>query len=69
VLKDLSPKKELIWSAFGRFNIYWWCGHFQSSFSGGPILSADLFRKLADFGAKLHLDNYFSEENETPRKD
>lgn len=61
VLKDLLPKKDLIWSAFGNFNLYWWCGHFQSSFDGGPTLSAELLRKLADFGAKLFIDNYFSE--------
>jgi hypothetical protein len=62
ILKDLSPKRELIWSAFGKFNMYWWCGHFQSSFDGGPTLSSELLRKLADFGAKLFLDNYFSKD-------
>lgn len=62
VLEDLTPKRDLIWSSFGNFNLYWWCGHFQSSFDGGPTFSSELFRKLAHFGAKLYLDTYFSEE-------
>lgn len=36
----------------------WWCGHFQSSFNGGPTLSADLLTELATFGFPLSIDNY-----------
>ena len=38
----------------------WWCGHFQSSFDGGPMLSPQLMGELAGFGCKLYIDNYFS---------
>jgi hypothetical protein len=38
----------------------WWCGHFQESFDGGPVLSPTLLKRLADFGAELYIDNYFS---------
>ncbi len=43
------------------FDVYFWCGHFSSSFDGGPTLSAALLRNLGEFGVELRLDNYFSE--------
>ena len=60
--EQLSPKRAAIYLNFARFDICWWCGHFQQSFDGGPTFSAQLFQKLADFGAPLVLDNYFSRE-------
>ena len=39
---------------------YWWCGHFQSSFDGGPRLSPGLLSRLGQIGAALCIDNYFS---------
>lgn len=39
--------------------VTWWCGHFQSSFDGGPTLSPRLLARLGDFGAHLFIDNYF----------
>jgi hypothetical protein len=52
----------------GSFNEYrrdheviWWCGHFQSSFDGGPVLSSRLLERLAAFGVQLFIDNYFSD--------
>ena len=62
LLEKLLPKRELIWTTLSEFDMYWWCGHFQQSFDGGPTLSPELLRKLADFGAPLILDNYFSGE-------
>lgn len=40
--------------------LIWWCGHFSSSFDGGPSLSPSLLKRLGEFGAELFLDNYFS---------
>lgn len=37
----------------------WWCGHFQTSFDGGPTLSPQLLGRLASFGLPLFIDNYF----------
>ncbi len=48
----------------GGAAVCWWCGHFQSSFDGGPILSASLLARLGEFGADLFIDNYFSNEQE-----
>jgi Domain of unknown function (DUF4279) len=38
-----------------------WCGHFQSSFDGGPKLSAKIMGRLSDFGVDLYIDNYFAD--------
>lgn len=45
------------------YDIVFWCGHFQSSFDGGPTLSTQLMRRLADFGVDLFIDNYFAESD------
>jgi hypothetical protein len=46
-----------------KYDAVWWCGHFQSSFDGGPTLSAKLMRRLADFGVDLYIDNHFVDSN------
>jgi len=40
-------------------DVYIWCGHFSSSFAGGPHLSAEILKGLGDFGAPLRLETYF----------
>lgn len=39
--------------------LYIWCGHFSSSFDGGPALAPVLLKALGEFGAELVLDTYF----------
>jgi len=43
-----------------RFKVSLFCGHFTSSFDGGPTLSPSLLEELADFGVELFLDTYYS---------
>jgi Domain of unknown function (DUF4279) len=62
VLKSLSSKKELIANLAIHYKVYWWCGHFQSGFNGGPRFSPALLTQLADFGVELILENYFHEK-------
>jgi hypothetical protein len=62
LLKKLSPKKELIQHYVDNHDTVWWCGHFQSSFDGGPTISKSLLSSLASFGVPLFIDNYFSDE-------
>jgi hypothetical protein len=62
LLKHLLPKKELIQQYSKSYDVVWWCGHFQSSFDGGPTLSASLLQLLADFGVPLFIDNYFRDD-------
>jgi Domain of unknown function (DUF4279) len=60
VLEKLSPHYQTISRYKTSGELIWWCGHFQSTFDGGPTLSAELLRRLGEFGAELYFDNYFS---------
>jgi hypothetical protein len=59
IMEELWSKKSLIRSLEKDFKVIWWCGHYQSSFDGGPIFSVALLQRLAEFGVPLYLDNYF----------
>jgi len=43
-------------------DVYIWCGHFTSSLSGGPTLSAALLKSLGDLGTSLRICSYHSED-------
>ncbi|GLQ95532.1 DUF4279 domain-containing protein [Dyella acidisoli] len=62
LMEELWPKRDLICSLAKKSDVIWWCGHFQSSFDGGPTFSIVLMRRLAEFGVPLYLDNYFRSE-------
>lgn len=63
VLDRLHSSQELFLRYKTRYQVIWWCGHFQSSFDGGPTLSSRLLERLAAFGVDLFIDNYFSAAN------
>jgi hypothetical protein len=63
LMRELFPKRDLISGFAKRFDACWWCGHFQDSFDGGPRLSPDLLRELADFGIPVALSNYRSADS------
>jgi hypothetical protein len=48
-----------------RYKVFLWCGDFSSSFGGGPTLSPQILKSLADFGVELILQTYVSAEPET----
>jgi hypothetical protein len=48
-----------------RYKVFLWCGHFSSSFDGGPTFSPRILKSLTDFGVELILDTYFSDEADT----
>jgi hypothetical protein len=60
LMDELAPKDALLRPYIEMYNAYWWCGHFQTTFNGGPTLSIKVLRRLAEFGVPLILDNYFS---------
>jgi hypothetical protein len=62
VLNALSGKEKIIQSYLSTYEAFWWCGHFQSSFDGGPTLTAQLLGRLGALGAPLMLRNYFSDD-------
>lgn len=43
-----------------NFRCVWWCGHFQKSFDGGPLLSKQTIDGLQEFGIPIFIDCYFS---------
>jgi hypothetical protein len=59
LLDRLEPLRSEIDKYKGTYSLIFWCGHFQSSFDGGPTLSAKLLRRMGDFGVNLYIDNYF----------
>jgi len=44
-----------------RFKVSLFCGHFTSSFNGGPTLPPSLLEQLGAFGVELFLDTYCSQ--------
>lgn len=46
-----------------RFKVSLFCGHFTSSFNGGPTFSPSLLEELGGFGVELFLDTYCSGES------
>ncbi len=65
VLDRLGPLEQLIPKYLTMYDVMWWCGHFQSAFDGGPILSSRLLQTLGALGAEVFIDNYFSTSQET----
>jgi hypothetical protein len=61
VLDRLEPKFDLIQSDFFMYKRYFWCAHFQESFSGGAVFSTHLLQRLAKFNTELIIKNYYSE--------
>jgi hypothetical protein len=59
VLDRLATAENLFAKYGAEYHVGWWCGHFQSSFDGGPTLSGQLLSTLGRFGAELFIDNYF----------
>ncbi len=62
LLDKLWSKRKALEKYAAHGQLVWWCGHFQSSFGGGPELSPSLLSRLGEFGAALYIDNYFSDD-------
>jgi Domain of unknown function (DUF4279) len=60
VLDQLGHNRTLFAEYRERYDMIWWCGHFQRRFDGGPSLSGPTLAKLGVFGVELFIDNYFS---------
>jgi hypothetical protein len=59
VISAFVSRKSELWNYRQRHKVFLWCGHFSSSFSGGPTLSPQILKALGDFGVELILDTYF----------
>lgn len=60
LLRKLTPLQPEIIRLSKIFEGYWRCGHFQTSFDGGPVLSSKVLAEVAGYGLPLSIDNYFS---------
>jgi hypothetical protein len=61
LLKILIPHKQTLQEYPHGHEVFIWCGHFTSSFDGGPFFSAQMLKTLGDFGVSLWLDTYSGE--------
>ena len=61
LLTRIWPQRDAIQDLLSDYDTCLWCGHFTSSFDGGPHLSAVLLHRLADLGVPLFLDTYCSQ--------
>ena len=64
LLNIFMPLKKKIDEYAKKCHVNLWCGHFTSSFDGGPTLSPEILKKLGDFGVELFLDSYSSSDEE-----
>jgi hypothetical protein len=62
VMDKVWPHRDVIAGYQPASRVMWWCGHFQTTFDGGPTLSPSLLKRLGEFGAELFIDNYFHSE-------
>ncbi len=57
----LMPSREVLSEISKSISAIWWCGHFQTSFDGGPTLSPSTLIKLSKFKIPFFLDCYHGE--------
>jgi len=60
LLNCLNSRKTEIIALARQFDGFWWCGHFQTSFDGGPTLSPGLLTEIGSYELPLIIDNYFT---------
>ena len=58
LLRIFGPIQDRLHPYSSANNVFIWCGHFTSSFDGGPLFSPGLLKSLGDFGVELILDTY-----------
>lgn len=56
----LAPLRSTVVDLSQTFDGIWWCGHFQTTFDGGPTVSAKVLAEVASFRLPLFIDNYFA---------
>ena len=60
--EKLLPLKNTLSELRQRYSTDAYCGHFGSGFGGGPSISPDTLRLLADLGLTLTIKTYWSED-------
>jgi hypothetical protein len=65
LLSAIDPIRSRLEPYLRTNDVYLWCGHFTSSFGGGPTLSPSVLKSLANLGVRLCLDTYCEVPDET----
>ncbi|MBV9573780.1 MAG: DUF4279 domain-containing protein [Acidobacteriales bacterium] len=58
----LTPARNHLKELAAEYDVFISCGHFYSSFGGGPTLSPKMLELLAQFGVSLRISDYWGEE-------
>lgn len=64
LLVKLMPARDRLKKIAEEHDVAISCGHFYSGFGGGPTLSPRILELLAQFGLKLRISDYWSDEVE-----
>jgi hypothetical protein len=62
LLKIFVPQTRALQEYSKKHDVFVWCGHFSSSFDGGPNLSPKILKALGEFGVPLRLDTFCSKK-------
>lgn len=62
LVKRLLPLKAVLVELKQRYSTEAYCGHFGSGFGGGPSISPETLRLLADLGLTLTIKTYWGED-------
>jgi hypothetical protein len=68
LLSNLSSKRKILRRYQRQFRVCIFCGHFFSSFNGGPTFSPSLLKKLGDLEIELFIDTYSRQSHKSPSK-
>jgi hypothetical protein len=60
--EKLLPLRNALSELKGRYSIEVYCGHFGSGFGGGPSISPETLRLLAELGLTLTIKTYWHED-------
>jgi hypothetical protein len=71
LMEAFASQQEKLQQYRNKHSVVIWCGHFSSSFDGGPRFSVGLLKALADFDVELFIDTYLHREtaNQEPKLD
>ena len=65
LLKTFIPHTKTLQEYRDRYDVFVWCGQFSEGpggFGGGPTLSAQVLKSLGNFGMRLELKAYLSDQ-------
>jgi hypothetical protein len=65
LLEKLLPLRNVLNELSRRYSTEAYCGHFGSGFGGGPSISPETLRLLADLGLTLTIKTYWGEDQPT----